>query len=746
MPGTVPVTPDAPASPLAEGAVIPGIPQAPAVASGGGRSSQQAAPHRAAAAKAAAQQATTSQRSASRAASPRAAAPQTATSHISAEAAIPGMPEAAATNGPAHGPAQPSATTDGPAQPPAAASTGHEPAPVAAPAAAASGPGTPAEQAFIDQVAPGAIAAQRTYGVPAAVTIAQAIEESGWGQSTLAAQDHNLFGIKGAGPAGSGSYPTQEFQNGQWVTTTAQFRAYDDIAQSIEDHGKLLATSGYYTAAMAVRQAPDSFAQALTGVYATDPSYGTNLISLMQRFGLYRFGASSQPAAPASTAPGTATAPVTASARPSATPSAPTPRAAAPRTTTGRPEVSPEPVMPSTTAPAPAVAPSSAVRPPTAEVSATATAPALASPHGAVSPSAAASPNGAASPRPALTPSVAVSPARATAPSAPASSPKAASAPSRPVPHPFATPQPAGPASPGTPPDQAAIPGIPSGPGTTSARTSAQVRSSAGSGGLRSPSDTEVVAELAAVYRHDPPPGKSAAARGPESRSPGRKPSAEASLAKRATADRSPAQKKATKRKGAAAKARRPAQRYQPQMPPPVKNAFLASAKKPLARAELIYRDVAGSCGISWKLLAACDWMQCEAHPRYSPVQGEKLGTFNADGTVFRTKSEALTQCARDLVTVADTVYQIDLTVPVELSVLELARVFAAFRWGGLLRLHDTSAMEFPYSVQGLTEQHANMRWPKIAEPNAPDKPGARFRRPFGAVPVVLSLEYPATV
>ena len=111
VPGTVPVTSDASASLLAEGAVIPGIPQAPAVASGGGRSSQQAAPHQAAAPKTAAQQATTSQRTASQAASPQAAAPQTATSHISAEAAIPGMPEAAATDGPA----QPSATTDGPA-------------------------------------------------------------------------------------------------------------------------------------------------------------------------------------------------------------------------------------------------------------------------------------------------------------------------------------------------------------------------------------------------------------------------------------------------------------------------------------------------------------------------------------------------------------------------------------------------------------------------------------------------------
>ena len=209
---------------------------------------------------------------------------------------------------------------------------------------------------------------------------------------------------------------------------------------------------------------------------------------------------------------------------------------------------------------------------------------------------------------------------------------------------------------------------------------------------------------------------------------------------------RSAAGQKPRKRKGSTPKARKTAARYQPQMPAAVRNAFLATARKPLARAEFIYRDVAGSCGISWKLLAACDWMQCEAHPRYSPVQGEKLGTVNADGTVYWTKSEALTQCATDLVALAGKVYQIDLTVPVELSVLELARVFAAFRWGGLLKLHNTSAMEFPFSVQGLTEQHTSMRWPKIAEPNAPDRPGARFRRPFGAVPVVLSLDYPATV
>ena len=150
-------------------------------------------------------------------------------------------------------------------------------------------PGTQTQQAFINQIAPGALAAQQRYGVPASVTIAQAIDESGWGTSQLAANDYNLFGIKGGGPAGSVTLPTQEFENGQWVTIYAQFRAYHNVSESIADHAELLATSGYYTRAMADRGVPDAFANDLTGVYATDPGYGANLIALMRLYNLYRF-------------------------------------------------------------------------------------------------------------------------------------------------------------------------------------------------------------------------------------------------------------------------------------------------------------------------------------------------------------------------------------------------------------------------------------------------------------------------
>ena len=190
--------------------------------------------------------------------------------------------------------------------------------------------------------------------------------------------------------------------------------------------------------------------------------------------------------------------------------------------------------------------------------------------------------------------------------------------------------------------------------------------------------------------------------------------------------------------------ARMSSRRYLPEIPQAVTAGFVAMAQAPLTRAKPLYQDVASRTGIPWELLAACDWMQCQARPRYSPVYGEKLGTTNPDGTVYRTKSAALARCATDLIELAKAVYLTDPAVPRALSVRELATVFAAFRWGGLLKAHDISAMEFPYSVAGLTAQHLKMRWPDIDDPHAPDKPGTRFRGPFGAVPIVLSLGYRA--
>ncbi|HVY60628.1 MAG TPA: glucosaminidase domain-containing protein, partial [Planctomycetota bacterium] len=77
--------------------------------------------------------------------------------------------------------------------------------------------------------------------------------------------------------------------NGRWVTVHAQFAAYKTDADSMLAHDQLLAHSHYYRNAMAHKGDPNAFARALTGVYATDPHYGSELVGIMRNYNLYRF-------------------------------------------------------------------------------------------------------------------------------------------------------------------------------------------------------------------------------------------------------------------------------------------------------------------------------------------------------------------------------------------------------------------------------------------------------------------------
>jgi flagellum-specific peptidoglycan hydrolase FlgJ len=601
----------------------------------------------------------------------------------------------------------------------------HTPTPAPAPVHESS-----SQQAFIDAIAPGAVAAQHKYGVPASVTIAQAIDESGWGQSTLAIQDHNLFGIKGTGPAGTTSLPTQEYQNGQLVPSIDSFRVYHNTAESIDDHGKLLATSGDYGTSMGDRRNPNAFAQALTGIYATDPSYGTKLVSLMQQYDLYRYDAAPR-AAKAGTARPSAAKPAAASPAAATIPGLPVSAA----TTPGGP-ASPTP----TPSGAPAAGHGSGSRPPTPKPVRSKPTPATAVPSAtptAPAPAPTASSAPSATVPPGQVPSAAPSgpaPSRAPSGRAPSGRPSAA-APAAPAPS--RRPSPAA----STRPAPSAAPSGPAPSGRPRAGPHAQPGPSAQPSSEQSP-DVPGMPAPWTVPGGTAPSGQDSASAAEVAAAP----LAAAPAALSVYAGRMPAPGRRRSKRSTTRRGSKPAGRYHQQMPPSVRNAFVSTARVPLLRAEPLYQDVASYSGISWELLAACDWMQCEARARYSPVHGEKLGTLNRDGTSYHTKSEALEQCAEDLVEFAEAVYGIDLTAPGPMSVRDLANAFAAFRWGGLLRLHRTSAMEFPYSVAGLTPQHTRMRWPKIADPNTPDRPGSRFRKPFGAVPIVLSLNYPATV
>ena len=147
---------------------------------------------------------------------------------------------------------------------------------------------------FINAVAPMAQESQRIYGVPASVTLAQAILESGWGGSTLSRYGQAYFGVKCSSDTGPYAtncvkLPTWEVINGQNVTVMAYFRSYQSLTDSILDHGHFLRNNSRYASAFNTTS-PQSFARAIHAAgYATDPQYANKLIDLIEYNDLERF-------------------------------------------------------------------------------------------------------------------------------------------------------------------------------------------------------------------------------------------------------------------------------------------------------------------------------------------------------------------------------------------------------------------------------------------------------------------------
>ena len=150
---------------------------------------------------------------------------------------------------------------------------------------------------FLKRAVPPAQAAQRKWHVPASVTIAQAILESsnehGWGQSQLAREANNFFGIKHSHLRLTEHYvemTTHEYRDGVLKPEMAEFVRYDAIADSFDDHGRLLATAPRYRPAMARTGDPGSFASALQKAgYSTNPHYAKSLLDLIYKFDLMQY-------------------------------------------------------------------------------------------------------------------------------------------------------------------------------------------------------------------------------------------------------------------------------------------------------------------------------------------------------------------------------------------------------------------------------------------------------------------------
>jgi flagellar protein FlgJ len=146
---------------------------------------------------------------------------------------------------------------------------------------------------FILMAAEAARESQRATGVPASVTVAQAILESFWGSSRLARENNNYFGIKAKerpGSAGVVWYDVWEVVGGRNVTQREPFRAYKAAADSFVDHGLFFHQNGRYARALAAKADPKQFAREINAAgYATDPAYAPKLIGLMDKFNLYQY-------------------------------------------------------------------------------------------------------------------------------------------------------------------------------------------------------------------------------------------------------------------------------------------------------------------------------------------------------------------------------------------------------------------------------------------------------------------------
>ena len=147
-----------------------------------------------------------------------------------------------------------------------------------------------ARENYIDQFAAVAIQEMQRSGVPASIILAQGILESNAGNSELARDSKNHFGIKCKEWAGRKVYyEDDDYENGKLVKSC--FRAYDDVLQSYADHSDFLRTGTRYLWLFNLDITDyRGWAEGLQqSGYATNPAYADLLIGIIEEYALNIF-------------------------------------------------------------------------------------------------------------------------------------------------------------------------------------------------------------------------------------------------------------------------------------------------------------------------------------------------------------------------------------------------------------------------------------------------------------------------
>ncbi len=139
-------------------------------------------------------------------------------------------------------------------------------------------------QNYFDRYKDLAIEQMLRYHIPASITLAQGVFESGAGASRLAVQGNNHFGIKCHGWSG-GTISEDDDALGEC------FRAYESPRQSYEDHSRFLARNTRYQQLFKLSQTDyKGWAKGLKAAgYATNPQYASKLIQIIELYRLDRY-------------------------------------------------------------------------------------------------------------------------------------------------------------------------------------------------------------------------------------------------------------------------------------------------------------------------------------------------------------------------------------------------------------------------------------------------------------------------
>ena len=132
---------------------------------------------------------------------------------------------------------------------------------------------------------PLAVEQMEKHGIPASITLAQGLLESGAGKSKLATEGKNHFGIK-ADKRWKGR-TMSVMDNG----ALHKFRVYDNVGDSYEDHSQFLIANRRYASLFQLKKNDyRGWAKGLKDAYyAEDRQYHTKLINLIEKYGLYKY-------------------------------------------------------------------------------------------------------------------------------------------------------------------------------------------------------------------------------------------------------------------------------------------------------------------------------------------------------------------------------------------------------------------------------------------------------------------------